>query len=234
MKRIFILFFLFSFFFLTFDKVKAENLGAGLFCDKFLYTDDWKSVKYDFDNVAEEDLKYFKDDEVVCYLSIYYDGDSKYNQISFKHFDNDYFKFLKFEKNDVFDTELTEDDNKVVLKSNNLLSGSIVVGKIYYTMLMDGDDLEVNISDILINDYDVTGGEISGIINGTYVYEGPIEDPVKEEPQKHIEVSIKKVDNEDIYDSSIYLYIAISFILMILILISIMIKNSLKTRNLFK
>ena len=43
--------------------------------------------------------------------------------------------------------------NRFVLKSDNSLSGGRVVGVLKYTMLVDGDDLEIPIKDFYINDY---------------------------------------------------------------------------------
>lgn len=236
MKKI-LMIVLILFTFLIFNtEVKAENLGVGIFCDKYLKIENGK-IAYDFEKAKEEkNYKYIKDDEVLCYISIYYDGDVPYNQVSFELRDTNEFEFIKFEKGTLYDN-VQIDDNKYTVKSNKGVVGSSVVGILHYKMLVGGDDLNVSIGEFYIENFEAVGYDITGTVNNSSGQEIPFDHREDEDDEPGGEV----IDNPDIEDvdivdsdSMVYVYMGISFIIFILILIAIIIKKHLKDKNLFE
>lgn len=169
MKKIILGVFMFMLFFPT-QIVNAENLGVGFFCSKGLYSEDDKIVTYDLNKY--DNTKYNKGDEIICYLSVIYDGDTSINKVEFNVINNENFEFEKFEKSSLWDETIVNDKN-IVLNSKNGVTGNFVIGKLYYKMLNDGDDLILEVSPVCLNDYDVVGSNILEIINDSSRQEKP-------------------------------------------------------------
>lgn len=208
-KIIFFLLILFSFFvFFNLKKVNAQTIGAGLFCNRNVTSADDKMVEYK--NGYPSGVRYTKGDEVVCYLAVLYDGDTKVKEATFDILDNENFEFKKFKKSSLWD-KATVKDGKVTLKSDEGITGNFIVGRIYYTMLNDGLDLDLEISTLYLNNTDVVGMNLSDIINDSTIEEEipPCECPVVEEQEE---------DKKETPSDNLILYVLFGIITVLLLL----------------
>lgn len=194
--------------FFTFNSnVYAKPLGVGLFCNKGVTSEDDKIVSYKGNYY---NFKYTKGDEIICYLSVLYDGDVEIKKASFDIISNDNFEFKKFEKSSLWEN-FTIDENNITLSNEEGITGNFVIGKLYYTMLNDGDDLVLEISPLYLNNTDVIEANVSSIINNSKEETEPI-------PEKEPTIEQDENTEDEEQDKDLLIYILIGVVILLLLL----------------
>lgn len=165
MKKILLLFVSIFSFFLFNSIANADTLAVVMVCNPTIKPEDETFIsKYNTADII--DKKFKKDDQVYCYLYISHTGTGYLKEISFE-INNAYdLEFTKFEKSALF-SDVKVSGNKYVLRNEKGFNGVSIIGKIYYKLKEDRDNIQVSLSNVKVDD--LYYHDVIGYVNNTEV-----------------------------------------------------------------